>query len=119
MLVLQEIHSWHSYCEGVGVLFEGLGADFFGITAGSLEMTTRITAADILQFRVVSPMRIEIELRNPIEVAFFDLHFDLQICGASTATFAAAAGDRPRILMEPPRTPGSAPVEVDFKNPNS
>ena len=69
-------------------------------------MTTRITAADILQFRVFSPTKIEIELRNPIEVGFFDLHFDLQICGASTLPLA-------------PRVMGSAPIEIDFKNPNS
>ena len=80
-------------------------------------MTTRIAAADIQTFKVVSPTKIEIELRNPIEVAFFDLHFELQISGASTV--GPVPGERPGIFTEVPRTSGSAPVEVDFNNLNA
>lgn len=61
-------------------------------------MTTRITATEIKQFRVISETKIEIELRNPIEPSRFELHFDLHICGASTA-MAASVGGQNRTVM--------------------
>ena len=54
-------------------------------------MTKRITRADIRQFKVTSPTKIEIELCDPIDASFFDLQFDLQVSGASTASARAAA----------------------------
>ena len=61
-------------------------------------MTKRITGSDIRHFRVISPTKIEIELCAAIDPSHFDLHFDVQITGAS-ATMAATVGGEPQRIL--------------------
>ncbi len=65
---------------------------------GNLIMKREIKGSDIRRFRVASPTRIEIDLSAPIDPAYFDLHIDLQITGASGTMAAAAGGDSRKIL---------------------
>lgn len=58
-------------------------------------MTKRITRSDIKHFKLTSPTKLEIELCEPIDPAFFDLLFDLHISGASSnSARAAVAGGK-------------------------
>jgi hypothetical protein len=61
-------------------------------------MSKRITAAEIQQFKFISPTKIEIELREPIDRSHFELYFDFAVTGASTVR-AAGVGGRPQTIM--------------------